>query len=159
MALNASWFINFVGGTDRWTTSPLHQVKLCGSGEFANSLGQEVPWRPAPAHGSLSFDPSLLTGPIRLLQKNFRSSKWLWWQTKLHFKQDYCFNKKAFDEWACFIMLSILPSLLEVNRTISNHPCLWPLICFIVGVSFLHWEWKKENKSKGFFLKPKRGLT
>lgn len=130
---------------------PIPCVKLSDRGEFANSSGHEAPWRPGPAHWSLSSDPSLLTGPISLLQKNSRSSKWLWWQTKPHFKQDYCFNKKAFDEQGCFKMLSIPPSLLEVNKTISNHPCLWLLICFSVGVSFFHGEWEQEGKMKAMY--------
>lgn len=125
-----------------------HCVKLSDIGEFVNSSGQKVPRRPRPAHGSLSSDPSLLTGPVGLLQQNSQSGKWLWWQTKPHFKKDYCFNKKAFDEWACFKMLSIPPSLLEVNKTISNHPCLWLLICFTVRVPFFHEEWEQERKVK-----------
>lgn len=141
----------------KMTRSPVHHVKLSDRGEFANSSGQEAPWRPGPAHGSLSSDPSLLTGPISLLQKNSRSSKWLWWQTKPHFKQDYCFNKKAFDEQACFKMLSIPPSVLEVNRTISNHPCLWLLICFAMGVSFFHGEWEQEGKMEAMYWDREEG--
>lgn len=141
-------FCIFMDGTERWPTPLVHCVKLSYRGEFANSSGQEAPWRPGTAHGSLSSDPSLLSSPISLPQKNSQSSKWRWWQTKPHFKQDYCFNKKAFDEQACFKMLSIPPSLLEVNKTISNHPCLWLLICFTVGVSFFHGEWEQEGKMK-----------
>lgn len=135
-----SLIYDLYGRLRKMTHSPVHRLKLRDRGEFANSSGQEAPWRPGPAHGSLDSDLSLLTGPISFLQKNSRSSKCLWWQTKPYFKQDYCFNKKAFDERACFKMLSIPPSLLEVNRTISNHPCFWLLICFAMGVSFFHGE-------------------